>query len=269
MPTAVPSARLLPARRPPMSTTWKTGSAKSGTIVGQRLLPMGMIPLAGGCGRRWGANRRYFVYSEEGLVAELDASGAVVQSYGYVPQSTYGNAPIYTHTSAGYAYYQLDHLGTPQVFTDKSGRIVWQGRARAFGETAEIVNAISNPLRFPGQYEDGETGLFYNYFRYYDAEIGRYVASDPIDIDGGQNTYLYSTLNPVNKFDSFGNDVYPSPTDDDSYSWFADCEKCMKQIASKWDPVPANDKYKHCMVGAEGAGFCGKCVRGWLLLVKN
>jgi len=88
-----------------------------------------------------------------------------------VPQSTYGTAPFYTRTPAGYAYYQLDHLGTLQVLVDKSGKVIWQGRARAFGETAEIVNAVSNPLRFPGQYADGETGLFYNYFRYYDPQI--------------------------------------------------------------------------------------------------
>ena len=151
-----------------------------------------------------GGNRTYFVYSEEGLVAELDASGAVVQSYGYVPQSAYGTAPLYTRTSAGYAYYQLDHLGTPQVLVDKSGKVVWQGRARAFGETAEIVSEVSNPLRFPGQYKDQETGLYYNYFRYYDPETGRYVTSDPIGLRGGLNDYLYVEFNPIHYIDPIG-----------------------------------------------------------------
>jgi len=81
---------------------------------------------------------------------------------------------------------------------------VWQGRALAFGRTTEIVNAVSNPLRFPGQYADGETGLFYNYFRYYDPTVGRYITSDPIGLGGGVNNYLYSKNNPLVKIDVYG-----------------------------------------------------------------
>ncbi len=88
-------------------------------------------------------------------------------------------------------------LGTPQVLTDKSGKIVWQGRALAFGETTEVVNVVDNPLRFAGQYYDSETGLHYNYFRYCDAEVGRYVMSDPIGLRGGINTYNYVGNKPV------------------------------------------------------------------------
>ena len=35
-----------------------------------------------------GGVRTYFVYSDEGLVAEVDAAGNVVKSYGYRPGST-------------------------------------------------------------------------------------------------------------------------------------------------------------------------------------
>ena len=40
-------------------------------------------------------------------------------------------------------------------------------------------------VRFPGPYADVETGLFYNYFRDYDPQTGRYVQSDPIGLTGG------------------------------------------------------------------------------------
>jgi RHS repeat-associated protein len=58
--------------------------------------------------------------------------------------------------------------------------------------------------RFPGQVADSETGLYYNYFRDYDPEIGRYVESDPIGLEGGTNTYGYVGANPTLNADPTG-----------------------------------------------------------------
>lgn len=44
----------------------------------------------------------------------------------------------------------------------------------------------------------------YNYFRDYSPEIGRYVESDPIGLDGGLNTYLYAYADPIRRIDPFG-----------------------------------------------------------------
>ncbi|WP_304438817.1 RHS repeat domain-containing protein [Achromobacter sp. Root83] len=76
------------------------------------------------------------------------------------------------------AWYQCDHLGTPQELTDADGEIVWSAQYKAWGVAKEAISSaalsagIRNPIRFQGQYLDHETGLHYNRHRYYDPEIG-------------------------------------------------------------------------------------------------
>jgi RHS repeat-associated protein len=59
-------------------------------------------------------------------------------------------------------------------------------------------------LRFPGQYADSETGLFYNYYRSYQASQGRYTQNDPIGLAGGWNRFGYVEGNPIWLIDPLG-----------------------------------------------------------------
>ena len=118
-------------------------------------------------------------------------------------------------------YFHNDHLGTPQRITDQTGTIVWSANYMPFGEAIITTNTITNPFRFPGQYYDQETGLHYNYFRYYDTGIGRYLRPDPIELAINQLTirqlllknntrlnrswnYVYVNSDPVNFTDFCG-----------------------------------------------------------------
>ncbi|MGK5025457.1 RHS repeat-associated core domain-containing protein [Janthinobacterium sp. RB2R34] len=100
--------------------------------------------------------------------------------------------------------YNCDQLGTPREMTDALGKVVWSARYKAWGilHATDIENS-HQAIRFQGQYEDDETGLAYNRYRYYDAHIGRYLTKDPIGLLGGLNTYRYAT-NPVDWVDPLG-----------------------------------------------------------------
>ncbi|RWX50338.1 RHS repeat-associated core domain-containing protein [Candidatus Electrothrix marina] len=104
----------------------------------------------------------------------------------------------------GAYYYINDHLGAPQVITDDLGSVVWKAEYLPFGNVNISVAQIENNLRFPGQYYDAETGLHYNWNRYYDPETGRYIAADPIGLGGGINLYRYANSNPANWYDFDG-----------------------------------------------------------------
>ncbi len=111
--------------------------------------------------------------------------------------------PISGSQAATY-FYHTDHLGTPQALTDENQQVVWRGEQEPFGEVDATTNAVEQNIRFPGQYYDVETGLHYNYFRDYDAGIGRYVQSDPIGLYGGLSTYGYAYQNPTIYTDAYG-----------------------------------------------------------------
>ncbi|WP_240651250.1 MULTISPECIES: RHS repeat-associated core domain-containing protein [unclassified Variovorax] len=107
------------------------------------------------------------------------------------------------------AFYQCDHLGTPQELTDHEGRVAWSASYKAWGEARQAISeagrkaGFRNPIRFQGQYWDEETGLHYNRYRYYDPHSGRFISSDPIKILGGLNVFAYAK-NSINHIDPLG-----------------------------------------------------------------
>ncbi|MCP3891718.1 MAG: hypothetical protein GY702_23035 [Desulfobulbaceae bacterium] len=148
--------------------------------------------------------RTYFHYADEGLVGEYDDSGVEIKTYGYKPGSTWTTDPLFMKVGSAYYFYHNDHLGTPQKMTSVSGAVVWSAKYKSFGRAAIEVETAINNLRFPGQYFDSETGLYFNWHRNYDPIISRYIRPDPIEFKGGINFYAYAQNNPSNVVDPFG-----------------------------------------------------------------
>ena len=92
-----------------------------------------------------------------------------------------------------------DYLGTPVEAYDEEGKKVWERNLNIYGrvKTEEALGEKNFiPFRFQGQYEDEETELYYNRFRYYDSQQGQYTQQDPIRLAGGNPTlygYVYDT----------------------------------------------------------------------------
>lgn len=153
-----------------------------------------------------------YVYGQSGeLLGEYDSSGNRIREYIYLAN---GTNELIAQVEASGAIIQIhtDHLGTPRLATDQDKRIVWRWDSDAFGATAADEDPDQDGRytvinhRFPGQYYDQEAGLYYNYYRYYDPETGRYITSDPIGLKGGLNTYSYVSGNPLAKIDPKGLD---------------------------------------------------------------
>lgn len=97
-----------------------------------------------------------------------------------------------------------DHLGTPLELYDQQGIKTWQAQFDSYGAVrAGKGKPTDCPFRFQGQYEDVETGLYYNRFRYYDPAMGSYISQDPIRLAGGKRLYGY-VKNTNAAFDALG-----------------------------------------------------------------
>ena len=137
------------------------------------------------------------------LSSETLSDGTPVRDYLWQ-----GNTPIaqidYQNGTETLVYLHTDHLNTPRLSTGSNQSIVWRWEGDAFGQAQPQGLGATINFRFPGQYYDLETGLYYNYYRYYDPSTGRYITSDPIGLDGGLNTYGYVGGNPLRYIDPTG-----------------------------------------------------------------
>ena len=91
-----------------------------------------------------------------------------------------------------------DYMGRPVEAYNSYGNVVWQADYDVYGDLRNIKGIRDFiPFRQLGQYEDDETRLYYNRFRYYDPRIGNYISQDPIRL-AGNNPTLYGYVGDGN-----------------------------------------------------------------------
>lgn len=141
-----------------------------------------------------------------------------------------------------------DLVGTPSELIDERGEIAWRTRSTLWGTTTWTSSATTyTPLRFPGQYFDPETGLHYNYFRYYDAEAARYLSVDPLGLEPSPSPVAY-VHNPHTWSDPLGLSPCPPRVPDGGWDL---------RDANPMDIVPSDAEMRRLTPDANGGAQVG------------
>ncbi|MGB0155106.1 MAG: RHS repeat domain-containing protein [Verrucomicrobiales bacterium] len=163
---------------------------------------------------------RWFVYDGWNLVAEYNVStGSASASLSPDTVYTWGQDVSGTMQGAGGVggllavrsgtsdYYPLyDGNGNVTEYLDSAGVVVAHYEYDAFGKVAAIsgTQAGDFAFQFSTKYADGESGLSYYGFRYYDSLTGRWLSRDPIAERGGWNLYGFVGNQPTGVIDLLG-----------------------------------------------------------------
>ena len=183
------------------------------------------------------------------LIAESTAQGIWQKEYLYFNNQLVAVVDYSNNANGTIFYVHTDYLGTPKIATNSEKAITWQASYTPFG-LATINDDVDNDgvplilnIRFPGQYFDKESKLHYNWFRYYDSGVGRYITSDPLGLEAGMNTFIYVGSNPMNLIDYLGLCACSLPNSKDFWKQYPNYDDYSG--ADVWDKVGGtlNDSY--------------------------
>ncbi len=137
-----------------------------------------------------------FVWHGAQLLHELRDEGGESETTTWYPVPD-SDQPMVRERGGRAAALVNDHLGTPNELHDLGdgadvARLAWRMQLDLHGVAhVDVGDTHDCPFRWPGQYEDEETGLYQNRFRYYDPDTARYISPDPIGLAGGWAAYAY------------------------------------------------------------------------------
>jgi RHS repeat-associated protein len=140
-----------------------------------------------------GTTTRY-AYDEQGhLLGEYTSAGSPLREYVWLadtPVLLLVHAASPPNSPPAVYFIHADQIDTPRIVQDNQYRNRWAWDPDGFGQlppndNPQGLGSFTFNLRMPGQFFDAESGLFYNHFRDYDPQTGRYIESDPIGLAGG------------------------------------------------------------------------------------
>lgn len=191
--------------------------------------------------------------------------------------------PMARAEHAQLTYVVNDHLGTSKEVMTERGALIWAadhdtwgtlrigrrvagsdlveqgdywGEPVSLGGTdapafAPAPEASFCPIRFQGQWEDAETGLYYNRFRYYEPLAGQFTVPDPVGILGGHRPDAYVST-PTTVIDPKG----LTPLDAPGYSLYHIVDDVTGRVAYVGiSNNPSVRELQHIASGRLGPGY--------------
>jgi RHS repeat-associated protein len=109
-------------------------------------------------------------------------------------------------SETGMVWSLADRLGSIDVLVNEQGSIVDQRTYDSFGNTlSQLDPNVKFRFGYTGRESDPETGLYYYRARYFDANVGRFISTDPIGFEAGDsNLYRYVFNNSTTYTDPSG-----------------------------------------------------------------
>jgi RHS repeat-associated protein len=146
-----------------------------------------------------------YLWDGDNLFAELDGSWNRVAEYTYYPGVDRPHSVRRWSGGTGTMYYFAnDYPGSVVGMIDASGNLDKTYHYQPFGTIHDSTGTPANALHFGARELDGETGLYFLRNRYYDTSLGRFLAEDPLGLEGGLNGYAYVEGDPINSTDPYG-----------------------------------------------------------------
>ena len=174
-----------------------------------------------------GQIRRY-IYDGIHIMYTMSQSGGVLSRFVYGNKTDERLARIKPSTLSTVEYYHTDAQGSTTELSDEVGNRRSRYRYTAFGETRiKQAGDSDNQFLYAGRQYDGESGLYYNRFRMYDAGAGRFTGRDANpgnpERPNSMHGYFYGSNNPMMFTDPMGLEDFDEDdryyTDDSDFAY--------------------------------------------------
>lgn len=151
----------------------------------------------------------HFLYLHDRMVAEARTRGGegpvvIHRRYLYAGLTPVGMIDYSDESKPRLYAVHSDLNGAPRMLTDGERNIRWLAGYSPTGQATRLAGDLHFPLRFPGQYEDVETGWHDNLLRTYLPQFGQYLEPDPLGPLPHNDAYGYAQQRPWQRVDPQG-----------------------------------------------------------------